>query len=66
LGGREKTWVRREVARIVVPKKKDARGLGRDMTVRNKEAKNIAGVMWIEEKRNRGVKTIRYLSFYWF
>jgi len=54
LGGREMTWVRREVAKTVVPVKKDARVVPRDMTVRSREVKNIAGVMWKEEKRNGG------------
>jgi len=52
LGGREKTWVRREVEKTVVPERKGAKVGTRVTKDRSKEAGNTAEVMWKDEKGN--------------
>jgi hypothetical protein len=52
--GREKVWVRKEAARTVVPKKKDARGGHRDTPVRSKEVESTVEVMKTGENNNEG------------
>lgn len=50
LGEREKTWVRREMEKTVVPERKGAKVGDRVTKVRSKEAGNTAEVMWKGEK----------------
>ena len=50
---REKIWVRKEVEKIVVPERKDARAGARVTKARSKEAKNTGEAMSREGGDNR-------------